>query len=205
MSRNENRRKKKLDARRRKSLEKKRELAIRKSSGVTGVVAAQKWPVIFARVTDDKRGSGMRTATLARKGPNGQVVAGTFLIDTDCLGVKDAMVFMGTTTEWHSHREQLGQAAPLIDVTPEYICKLVRESVAYAKSIGLQPHRDYSKAMPILGDLDPSECLTQFEFGRDGKPVYINGPHDSSARRKRIVETLERTVGEGNFEVVLMM
>jgi beta-lactamase regulating signal transducer with metallopeptidase domain len=50
MARNENRRKKKLDAWRRKSTKKKREIAIRKSSGVTGlVVAAQGWPVIFPK------------------------------------------------------------------------------------------------------------------------------------------------------------
>jgi hypothetical protein len=159
----------------------------------------------FSKITAEGRGHGITTATIARKGPTAKVVASTFLIDTDCLGLKDAMVFVGTNAEWDNHRQRLGQATPLMDVTPEHICKLVQESVAYAKSIGFQPHRDYFKASPILGDLDPSECQTEFEFGRGGKPMYINGPHESMARQKQIIQTLERTVGEGNFNTTLMM
>ena len=34
------------------------------------------------------------------------------------------------------------------------------------------------------------------EFGRDGMPMYIEGPHDDTWR---IVRTLRQNVGDGNF------
>jgi len=37
-------------------------------------------------------------------------------------------------------------------------------------------------------------------FGRDGKPMYIEGPHDDTSR---FMSALRKTVGEGNFHFVV--
>ena len=37
------------------------------------------------------------------------------------------------------------------------------------------------------------------EFGKDGKPVYAAGPNDNVAK---IIKTLEKNVGDGNFEYI---
>lgn len=34
------------------------------------------------------------------------------------------------------------------------------------------------------------------QFGRDGKPFYVAGPHDNP---DRVIRTLEQSVGEDNF------
>ncbi|MBE8987818.1 DNA-binding response regulator, partial [Nostoc sp. LEGE 12450] len=40
----------------------------------------------------------------------------------------------------------------------------------------------------------------RIECGRDGKPFYVNGPHDNP---KKIMETLKRSRGEGNFDFLI--
>ena len=40
------------------------------------------------------------------------------------------------------------------------------------------------------GDVDASQCETTFEYGRDGRPVFIPGPHDSPAHCEEILSTI---------------
>ena len=41
------------------------------------------------------------------------------------------------------------------------------------------------------------EC--ELTFGRDGKPMYISGPHDDG---ERIIRMLRRRLGDGNYDFV---
>ena len=51
----------------------------------------------------------------------------------------------------------------------------------------------------ILGQ--PSENLLPIELGRQGKPFYVSGPYDNS---DKIVASLRETVGEGNFDYLML-
>jgi hypothetical protein len=86
---------------------------------------------------------------------------------------------------------------------PSTARKLVEEAVAYAATIGFQPHPDYRKARLIFGDIDASQCDEQFTFGKDGKPYFIGGPYDDMARCRQVINTLQRTCGEGNFHYLI--
>jgi hypothetical protein len=39
----------------------------------------------------------------------------------------------------------------------------------------------------------------ELTFGRDGKPMYISGPHDDG---EKIIRTLRRGLGDGNYDFV---
>jgi len=39
----------------------------------------------------------------------------------------------------------------------------------------------------------------RIEFGKEGKPLFINGPHDNV---QAILRQLMRTAGEGNFDYI---
>lgn len=81
--------------------------------------------------------------------------------------------------------------------------KLVEGSIGYALNLGLTPHRDCAAAIKLFGDIDASKCEDKFEFGCEGKPRFISGPHDSPARSQAVMDALNRTCGEGNFHYVL--
>ena len=63
----------------------------------------------------------------------------------------------------------------------------------YARGMGLEPHSDFAKCAHILGEWDGSSDIA---FGRDGVPMYMQGPHDDMFT---ILATLRKRVGDGNF------
>src|SRR5881275_910337 len=66
--------------------------------------------------------------------------------------------------------------------------------VQNARELGFEPHPDFAGCAGHLGPWDGSSDIT---FGRDGNPMYIQGPYDDAAL---IVRTLRRSVGDGNFD-----
>src|SRR5205823_995245 len=81
--------------------------------------------------------------------------------------------------------------------------KLVEDAVAYAAKLSFAPHPDYKAACRVLGGLDAGGCETVFTFGQDGKPFYIQGPHDSPAFAQRVMNSLASRCGEGNYHYIL--
>jgi hypothetical protein len=74
--------------------------------------------------------------------------------------------------------------------------QVVLGAVEYARGLGFSPHADYATCAGHLGEWDGKCDIT---FGRDGKPTFIQGPYDNP---KRILKTLRKSVGEGNFETL---
>jgi hypothetical protein len=159
-------------------------------------------PVAGAYVADQLFETGIGNAIICRELSNGKLAVGMFLLDVFCLGVKDA--FAQTTTPFQ-FREQLlkmGRASRLSPQSPAYVKKLVLGTEEWARGIGFEPHADYAPARLLLEGIN-DECSEQFVFGKDGKPMYVNGPFDTPVKIRHIVETLKRTCGEGGFHYVV--
>ena len=96
----------------------------------------------------------------------------------------------------------LGRPAPAglrrndLPVAPNAAC---RSAIGYARGLGFEPHADFVKAAGHLGEWDG---VCDLEFGRDGMPMYIEGPHDDTWR---ITHTLRQNVGDGNFHYLVGM
>ena len=120
----------------------------------------------------------------------------SFLVDTWCLGVKNAVAPKRMSTR---EFEELRRAyfAPWggagIAVSLEFARHLVLGAVEYARGLGFEPHRDFSRARAALGTWDGASAIG---FGRDGMPCYRSGPYDDP---DATIATLERTVGRGGF------
>ena len=202
MAANDNRRRKKIEAQRAKRKDKQRAIArVESSSKIARVLQAQRWTLFDTRISHGLNERGIASAYVARRGPYDQVVGVVFLVDAYCLGVKDVSVFYGPETRWNEiMRQHVENGTRLNPIAPEALRKLVEGSVAYAKSFGIDPHRDWLKASPIFGDIDASKSLVEFTYGKNGKPTYVSGPYDSPERIKQIMQALTQHAGEGNFD-----
>ncbi len=80
-------------------------------------------------------------------------------------------------------------------ISPSCLAKIVKEAVEYAQAFGFVPHPDYRHASMLLEGIDLSTCPTQFTFGRDGKPFYVQGPHESFAQAAAISQRLQAMGG----------
>ena len=205
MAANDNRRRKKIEAQRAKRKDKQRAIArVESSSKIARVLQAQRWTLFDTRISHGLSEQGIASAYIARRGPYDQVVGVVFLVDAYCLGVKDVSVFYGAETRWNEiMRQQVEKGNRLYPIAPEALRKLVEGSVGYAKSFGIDPHRDWIKASPIFGDIDASKSLVEFTYGKNGKPKYVSGPYDSSARIKQVMQALTQHAGEGNFDFIV--
>lgn len=201
MARNEQQRQKKLALKKSKRNEKRRVIARAESSGIAGgMVLASRWPVVQARVSASLWNQGIGYVVLVRRGPGGLTAMGMFLLDVYCLGVKDIVARVAPD---HAIAAALARMSDngcrWTEVSPEHVRKLVEAAMGYALSLGLAPHRDCAATMSIFGDLDSSQCATEFTFGFDGQPHFIAGPYDRQARVVEVLNTLRRTCGPDGF------
>jgi hypothetical protein len=198
-------RQKKLERRSAKRQEKKHKLVRAQPAGLADrLTAAAKQPVLHAFVPDVLETEGIGSVLLSRFLPDGSVAVAVFLVDRYLLGVKNAFFDILTRSEYETKfMRQMRGRYPARDVSPAYVRKLVEDVVAYAGKLGFAPHPDYHKAKLLFGDIDPSECREQFEFGKNGKPYYFAGPNDTLQRSQQIISLLTNKCGPGGFDYVV--
>jgi hypothetical protein len=152
-----------------------------------------------AKLKEERRASsGLAIVVVTRKERPGKLLLYSYLVDYYCLGVKDAM-----GPKYISEKEYPRISSKLYDafiedpqiISLEKAQAIVLSSLAYANSIGLSPHADFTEAaLDHLGDWD--QQLTIRCGDADGKPSFVAGPYDSSGK---IMEILDRTVGRDNY------
>ena len=90
-------------------------------------------------------------------------------------------------------------------ISVELAHEIVYGALEFAQKYGFEPHPDFTR---LHADqvLDPPERHPRthgVQFGQDGKPLYVSGPYEDERKIRRILHTLERTAGEGNFHYVI--
>ncbi|MFO0967400.1 MAG: hypothetical protein U0793_17715 [Gemmataceae bacterium] len=165
------------------------------------LAAASRHPILHAGIASTLWNQGIGQAYLSRELPNGSIAFATFLIDRYCLGVKNAHADIVGRFSYES--DFLPRVKDAETAAPAKVRKLVEDAVEYARKLGFAPHPDYHKAKAIFGDIDPAACDETFEFGKDGKPLFINGPYDTPDRCRQIISTLERSRGRDGYHFVV--
>ncbi|MDX3613054.1 hypothetical protein [Streptomyces europaeiscabiei] len=159
----------------------------------------------WARADDEGSGSpeaaGFAQILIARQERASRVTLCGFLVDVYCLGVKDTVgpqVMGGGSLDAFVHDYYRAFDQPPLRIGLEQAQSIVHGGVAYARALGFEPAPDFAQAAVHLGE--PGPAAPRIGFGRQGRPFYINGPRDDA---QKIVRTLERTCGAGNYLYVL--
>ena len=90
------------------------------------------------------------------------------------------------------------QVARMLGVRPAVVAPVVR-AIDYARGLGFEPASDFAAAAGHLGPFTGSSAI---RFGHDGKPLFVQGPHDDGAR---IIRKLEQAVGADNFHFIMAL
>lgn len=158
-----------------------------------GVEEFGDWP----RPDDCESGhGGIVGALVARHFRPGRVSVCGYLVDTWCLGVKNALgPRLMSDRRLPEFRKTFFGAfdGEPVQAPIELVRHLVWGAVDYARGLGFEPHHDLWAA---AGHIEPLRGPSAIRFGRDGKPFYVEGPYDDAARNLR---TLKRSVGRDNF------
>lgn len=159
---------------------------------------ARQWPDVACSA--ESSAQGLVTVVVVRRNRYGKLAYCLYLVDAFCLGVKNVHGPRGVSEDELRDRARAYFAqypAPPIAAPLELAQCLVLGGVAYAAALGFSPHPDFAAARSFLGEWSGSCPIT---FGRHGKPLYVAGPNDDPLD---VISTLQRTVGEGNFEYVM--
>jgi hypothetical protein len=79
----------------------------------------------------------------------------------------------------------------------------VLRAAGFSPEFGLHPHADYQKARALFGDIDAAACTDAFEFGSDGKPLFLPGPFDNATRCREVFSNLVAHCGVDGFNYLL--
>lgn len=145
-------------------------------------------------------GHGIVSVLVAREHRRGKVSVTGYLVDVYCLGVKNVVgpeVMDDSDLRGYVRMYFLVYQAPALAVPIEMARELVWGAVAYARGLGFEPHAHFEQIAGHLGAWGPTGAVG---FGRGGKPYFVQGPSDNSSR---ILRTLERSVGAGNFHYLV--
>jgi hypothetical protein len=197
------RRQKKAEKRNAKEKAKRRELARRRPDDLAHrLERATAAPILHCCTTESLWSGGIAQVLVSRQLTSGQVAFAVFLVDRYCLGVKNAHCDFAARG-WYFDKVygNLARSSPIVPLTPADARKLVEGAAQYARDLGFAPHPDFATAKFIFGDMAASD--RQFEFGKEGKPFFIAGPHDSPGRCHSIVGILNERCGSGGFDYLV--
>ena len=146
----------------------------------------------------DRGPAGIALALVARADRGDRVSVCGYLVDTFSLGVKNVI-----GPERMRERELpafvrayfVAFPAPAVRAPIELAQHLVLGAVAFASGLGFVPHPDFDAARGHLGELDQPCAIT---FGREGRPLYVEGPYDD---RVAILRTLRESAGADGFSL----
>ena len=147
--------------------------------------------------------AGIGTVVVTRKLLDGTIAVGAFLVDVWCLGVKNAFFRLYEVEEFENFIADMSNAETPEGAEPERAAKLIADAIDYARRFGFHPHRDYGDASVVLHGIDTSRCHDAFVFGREGKPCYASGPHETIERSRAVIDRLEKACGKGNFHFII--
>lgn len=127
---------------------------------------------------------GLASVIVMRHMPNDFWIAGIYVVDIWCLGVKDTFIMDGKTRreiEARITRDGM-EFKPL---SYEDARSLVFGAVRYAQGLGFKPHADFNIARNFI---EPQRSFADtYTFGHNGKPLFIEGPYDRTERDYRYI------------------
>lgn len=148
----------------------------------------------------DDGASGLLGVVVAREHRNRKVSACGYLVDSWCLGVKNAIgPKVGDQYKLRSLLDtfRLSFRSTLLEAPIDLAQQLVLGAEDYARGLGFEPHPDFE---PARGHLGSWEGVGAIRFGRDGEPYFVQGPDDDPAQ---VMSTLERSVGRGKYHYIV--
>lgn len=147
--------------------------------------------------------AGIGNILITRVSDKGEVAVASFIVDVYCLGVKKVLfktmllpeyekVFKPGILESHGNY-------PFAKLKPACALKLITGVVEYAKDLGFSSHKDYHSLKAFFGEKKLGVCWSRYRYGKDKMPSYIKGPNESTSDANKIIATLEKSCGAGNF------
>ena len=165
---------------------------------------ARSLPIHECWITENWEDSGMANIVIARSHTNGNITFCIYLVDLYCLGVKDSIYNFNTPkTEYRSFIEKFSSGMAIELVEYALVHNIIFAAVEFAEDFGFKPCKDFTSLTEFMLEEDNEDIeLIEIECGKNGKPLYVQGPDDDTAKVNKIMKQLEHSAGVGNFDFI---
>jgi hypothetical protein len=174
----------------------KYKLEVASNSRAGRIREAARLPVMKCLLTTGLVEAGVGAAVLIRGVSREEQHVATFLLDSFCLGVKDAFFRTMDRQEVDLLLQGWQVADVLEPVEPAELRKLLQDLVVWADGNGFPPHKVYALAESLFGAVVPASADYASQFGSDGKVLYVPGPSETAAQVRRRTEMVRSRYGE---------
>lgn len=163
---------------------------------------AKSLPIYECYVNKGWDKSQMATIIVSRVHTTGNITMTSYLVDLLCLGVKDS--FYKFNIPEYEFRDILTSPSfehlELSEIPYVLAHNIIYGAVSFAEDYGFAPDKVFSSITVHMLEEDTDEVeLIELDFGKNGKPFYMQGPDDSKLKINQIISTLEKTAGQGNY------
>ena len=151
---------------------------------------AATFPVYDCSIIKNWNENGLASIIVVRQMPNRRYLYGVYVVDYYCLGLKNT--FCHANDKWDGVEKLRLQAAavfPYVEFDYEDARSLIIGSINYAAKLGFKPNKDWDYSSYVVEAAAPYQ--EKFEYGRNGKPRYIQGPHDDVRGITRKLESTD--------------
>jgi hypothetical protein len=162
---------------------------------------ADDYPVEACYLNADWKEQGLARIVVTRSQENGKIMVGAFLVDTFCLGVKNAFCNEGLGRRQIENQLLRGyyQNEEPTRVGINYVKEIIYGAVDYARGLGFDPHPDFELSRHVLGSEEIDRTRNLKFGGPEGKPLYVAGPDDDAAT---ILQKLRKRLGKDGFHFI---
>jgi SEC-C motif len=162
---------------------------------------ADDYPVEACYLNADWKEQGLARIVVTRSQENGQIMVAAFLVDTFCLGVKNAFCNEGLGRRQIEAKLLPGyyQNEEPTRVGINHVKEIIYGAVDYARGLGFDPHPDFELSRHVLGSEEIGRTRNLTFGGPEGKPLYVAGPDDDTAT---VLRKLRKRLGEDGFNFI---
>lgn len=161
---------------------------------------ARKLPIGKCFITPDWQKDGLAQIIISRIRPDGKIAVGIFLVDTFCVGVKDAVYYTDyTDTEFGEMLQYYKSNLGIEEIGYTEAHNIIYGAISFAEEAGIQPAKKFGIAEYMLEEDTDDVPLIEYEFGKNGKHFLVI---NEAKTEMHYLNILRNNLGE-NFEYVI--
>lgn len=164
---------------------------------------ARTLPIYECLISSEWETESLLNIFVAREHSNGNVSVCFYLVDIYCLGVKESFFYFNISKSDYEdlihYSDDPEDQVKTVDYTTVH--NILFAALEFADDYGFKPCKLYDTVTKyFLAEDDDSIELMDIVCGRNDKPVYIQSEMESHVEATRIIDTLEKTAGQGGYE-----
>jgi hypothetical protein len=131
-------------------------------------------PVTKCLINNDWKQNGMAIIIVIRQHKQGSQSAGFYLVDTQCLGVKDSFYnFNCEPKEIEETIDQYSDSQNMQEISYNEIHNIIYGAIAFAEDGGIEPCKSFELTKYFLQEDDDEVPLIEYDFGMNGKHLLM--------------------------------